>query len=130
MILVFGAFILGGKRVIKEFGLGLAGGILIDAVFIRMAVVPSVMFLLGKSNWWFPKWLAGSSPTWRWTPTSRPSSVSAAADRAPSSRSRSRSDRPLNRAARRAMSRRSEDRQSAGTAGRSNQGDCTCPTSS
>jgi RND superfamily putative drug exporter len=58
MILVFGAFILGGIRVIKEFGLGLAGGILIDAVFIRMAVVPSVMMLLGKANWWFPKWLA------------------------------------------------------------------------
>ena len=57
MILVFGAFILGGIRVIKEFGLGLAGGILIDAVLIRMAVVPSVMILLGKPNWWFPKWL-------------------------------------------------------------------------
>jgi len=55
MILVFGAFILGGIRVIKEFGLGLAGGILIDAVIIRMAVVPSVMILLGKLNWWFPK---------------------------------------------------------------------------
>jgi len=57
MILVFGAFILGGIRVIKEFGLGLAGGIFMDAVVIRMAVVPSVMIMLGKSNWWFPKWL-------------------------------------------------------------------------
>jgi len=57
MILVFGAFILGGIRVIKEFGLGLAGGIAMDAVFIRMAVVPAVMILLGKTNWWFPKWL-------------------------------------------------------------------------
>jgi putative drug exporter of the RND superfamily len=57
MILVFGSFILGGQVVIKEFGLGLAGGILIDAVFIRMAVVPSVMMMLGKANWWFPKWL-------------------------------------------------------------------------
>ena len=55
MILVFGSFILGGERVIKEFGLGLAGGILVDAVIIRMAIVPSVMFLLGKSNWWFPR---------------------------------------------------------------------------
>ncbi len=57
MILVFGAFILGGIRVIKEFGLGLAGGIFVDAVFIRMALVPSLMLMLGKSNWWFPKWL-------------------------------------------------------------------------
>ncbi len=55
MILVFGSFILGGQLVIKEFGIGLAGGILVDAIFIRMAVVPSLMLLLGKVNWWFPK---------------------------------------------------------------------------
>ena len=57
MILVFGSFILGGERVIKEFGIGLAAGIAVDAVFIRMAVVPSLMMMFGKSNWWFPKWL-------------------------------------------------------------------------
>jgi len=57
MILVFGSFILGGERVIKEFGLGLAAGIAIDAVLIRMAIVPSVMFLFGRANWWFPAWL-------------------------------------------------------------------------
>lgn len=57
MILVFGAFIFGGVRVIKEFGLGLAGGVAVDAVIIRMAIVPSLMFLLGKANWWFPRWL-------------------------------------------------------------------------
>jgi RND superfamily putative drug exporter len=57
MILVFGSFMLGGERVIKEFGLGLAGGILVDAVIIRMAIVPAVMFLLGRSNWWFPRGL-------------------------------------------------------------------------
>jgi putative drug exporter of the RND superfamily len=57
MILVFGSFILGGQRVIKEFGIGLAGGILVDAVLIRMAIVPSIMMLFGKANWWFPAWL-------------------------------------------------------------------------
>jgi putative drug exporter of the RND superfamily len=57
MILVFGAFILGGNRVIKEFGIGLAGGILVDAVLIRMAIVPSIMMLFGNANWWFPRWL-------------------------------------------------------------------------
>ncbi|MHB1445402.1 MAG: MMPL family transporter [Acidimicrobiales bacterium] len=54
MILVFGSFILGGQRVIKEFGLGLGGGILIDAVIIRMTIVPAVMQLIGRANWWFP----------------------------------------------------------------------------
>ncbi|HZM55910.1 MAG TPA: hypothetical protein VFC03_12885, partial [Acidimicrobiales bacterium] len=48
---------LGGQRVIKEFGLGLAAGILMDALVIRMAIVPSLMFLFGKANWWFPAWL-------------------------------------------------------------------------
>jgi len=57
MILVFGAFVLGGITVIKEFGLGLAGGIIMDAVFIRMAIVPALMFLFGKANWWLPSWL-------------------------------------------------------------------------
>jgi RND superfamily putative drug exporter len=57
MILVFGSFISGGELVIKEFGLGLAGGILVDAVVIRMAIVPAVMILSGKSSWWFSRWL-------------------------------------------------------------------------
>ena len=57
MILVFASFILGGNRVIKEFGIGLAAGIAVDALFIRMAIVPSVMMLFGQANWWFPNWL-------------------------------------------------------------------------
>ena len=57
MILVFGSFVLGGIVVIKEFGVGLAGGILMDALVIRMAIVPALMQLLGRSSWWFPGWL-------------------------------------------------------------------------
>ena len=57
MIVVFASFILGGERIIKEFGLGLSAAILIDAVVIRSALVPSLMLLFGKANWWFPRWL-------------------------------------------------------------------------
>ncbi len=57
MILVFGSFVFGGQRVIKEFGVGLAAGILMDAILIRMAIVPALMQLFGKANWWFPAWL-------------------------------------------------------------------------
>jgi len=57
MILIFASFILGGERVIKEFGVGLAIGIFMDAVLIRMAIVPSIMVLFGRANWWFPGWL-------------------------------------------------------------------------
>jgi RND superfamily putative drug exporter len=57
MVLVFGSFILGGQVVIKEFGLGLSAAILVDAVVIRSGLVPSLMLLFGKANWWFPRWL-------------------------------------------------------------------------
>jgi RND superfamily putative drug exporter len=57
MIVVFGSFILGGQRVIKEFGIGLSAAIFVDAVIIRMALVPALMLLMGRANWWFPRWL-------------------------------------------------------------------------
>jgi RND superfamily putative drug exporter len=57
MVLVFGSFILGGERVIKEFGLGLAAAILVDAVVIRSVAIPAIMLLIGRANWWFPSWL-------------------------------------------------------------------------
>jgi RND superfamily putative drug exporter len=58
MVTVFGAFIFGDERVIKEFGLGLSVAILIDASIVRMILVPATMELLGNANWWFPKWLS------------------------------------------------------------------------
>ena len=57
MVLVFAAFILGGNRVIELFGLGLAGAVLLDAVVVRSALVPALMFLGGKANWWMPRQL-------------------------------------------------------------------------
>lgn len=62
MILVFGSFIAGSGRVIEEFGFGLAGGILVDAVIIRLAMVPATTLLLGRVNWWFPKSLDRALP--------------------------------------------------------------------
>jgi putative drug exporter of the RND superfamily len=55
MIFVYASFILGGQRVIKEFGLGLAFGVLIDALIIRTTAVPALMLLLGKASWWHPR---------------------------------------------------------------------------
>jgi putative drug exporter of the RND superfamily len=57
MIVVFASFILGGERVIKLFGLGFACAVFIDAFIIRSAIVPGVMFIIGKANWYLPKWL-------------------------------------------------------------------------
>ena len=39
---------------IKQFGIGLAAGIIFDATVIRALLVPSLMMLLGKWNWWMP----------------------------------------------------------------------------
>jgi RND superfamily putative drug exporter len=57
MVLVFGAFVLGGERVIELFGVGLGGAVLIDAVVVRAITVPAVMLILGRSNWWLPGWI-------------------------------------------------------------------------
>jgi putative drug exporter of the RND superfamily len=58
MICVFGSFVIGDPlRVLKVFGLGLAASIVIDASLVRMVLVPSVMELLGRANWYMPRWL-------------------------------------------------------------------------
>ena len=48
MVAVYTSFILNGQPVVKEFGLGLAAAIAIDATIVRCVLVPSVMVLLGK----------------------------------------------------------------------------------
>jgi RND superfamily putative drug exporter len=40
---------------IKQFGIGLAAGIIFDATVIRALLVPSLMRLFGDWNWWLPK---------------------------------------------------------------------------
>jgi len=58
MICVFGSFVIGDPlHVLKVFGLGLAAAILIDASLVRMVLVPAIMELLGRANWWMPSWL-------------------------------------------------------------------------
>ncbi len=42
---------------IKRFGFALAVGVLIDALLVRMTLVPAMMSLLGESVWWLPRWL-------------------------------------------------------------------------
>ncbi len=57
MVLVFGAFVLGGQRVIELFGVGLAGAVFLDALIVRSVIVPAVMLMLGDANWVLPGWL-------------------------------------------------------------------------
>jgi putative drug exporter of the RND superfamily len=62
MILVFGSFALGDNVVIKQFGIGLAAAILIDAFIIRTVLVPALMHLFGTANWWLPHRLDQAIP--------------------------------------------------------------------
>jgi RND superfamily putative drug exporter len=55
MILVFGSFLLAGQRVIAEFGIGLASAVFLDAFILRTVLVPAIMHLIGKRNWWLPR---------------------------------------------------------------------------
>jgi RND superfamily putative drug exporter len=54
MISVFGAFALSPDLILKLIGVGLAAAIFIDAVLVRMVLLPAVMRLLGERAWWTP----------------------------------------------------------------------------
>jgi RND superfamily putative drug exporter len=57
MVAVFGAFAISGSRVLEMFGLGMASAVFLDAVVIRMVLLPAVLELLGRRTWTFPRWL-------------------------------------------------------------------------
>jgi len=57
MVFVFSSFILNGNPTVKQFGVGMAAAIAIDATIVRCLLVPSVMMLLGRANWWLPGWM-------------------------------------------------------------------------
>jgi putative drug exporter of the RND superfamily len=57
MVFVFGSFVLNGDPTIKQFGVGLAIAVVLDATVVRCLLVPALMLLMGKVNWWLPKWL-------------------------------------------------------------------------
>jgi RND superfamily putative drug exporter len=59
MIGVFLAFgVLAHTVFIKEIGIGLTIAVAVDATVVRLVVVPAVMRLLGRANWWAPRPLA------------------------------------------------------------------------
>ena len=57
MIAVFIAFVADPDPVTKTIGLGLAVAVLVDATVVRMVLVPALMVLMGRANWWLPRWL-------------------------------------------------------------------------
>jgi uncharacterized membrane protein YdfJ with MMPL/SSD domain len=62
MVVVFLTVMLGANVSVKQIGLGLAAAVLIDATVVRMMLVPAVMELLGRANWWLPRRYGRSVP--------------------------------------------------------------------
>ena len=58
LFVVVVAFAMSKIALLQQVGLGLALAVLIDAFFVRLFLVPAVMKLFGKANWYAPKWLA------------------------------------------------------------------------
>jgi putative drug exporter of the RND superfamily len=57
MIAVFGGFVFAESAMIRPIGFGLAFGVLLDAVLVRLLLMPALMHLVGDAAWWLPKWL-------------------------------------------------------------------------
>jgi len=58
MVAVFGGFALGDLVMMQQMGFGLAVAIFLDATLVRCVLVPATMKLLGRRNWYLPKWLS------------------------------------------------------------------------
>jgi len=57
MVFVFGSFLLNGDPTVKQFGVGLAVAVILDATIVRCLLVPALMVLMGKVNWYLPRWV-------------------------------------------------------------------------
>jgi RND superfamily putative drug exporter len=55
MVFVFGSFVLNGDPTIKQFGIGLAVAVILDATVVRCLLVPAIMLMMGKLNWYMPR---------------------------------------------------------------------------
>jgi RND superfamily putative drug exporter len=57
MVAVFGGFASGRLADLQQTGLGLAVAVALDATVVRVVLVPATMRLLGRWNWYLPRWL-------------------------------------------------------------------------
>jgi RND superfamily putative drug exporter len=86
MVMVFLGFAMDPIVVVKMIGVGMAAAVLIDATVIRLVLVPATMTLLGKANWWAPRWMRAEQP--RVSPAGTPAEPADATDANEASRER------------------------------------------
>ncbi len=75
MASVFFAFLLSSSVVVKMLALGLGASVIIDATLIRLLIVPSLMFVFDRANWWMPAWLDRVVPRLEAEPVQLPESA-------------------------------------------------------
>ncbi len=61
MILVFSSFIISGDPTVKQFGVGLAAAVAVDAIIVTL-ILPALMLLVGKGTWYLPGWVQRHMP--------------------------------------------------------------------
>ena len=62
LAVAIGAFSTSSISFIQQIGVAVATGVLLDAFIVRSLLVPSLMALLGRWNWWSPRGLRGCAP--------------------------------------------------------------------
>ena len=58
MAVSFAGFVVGSVPGLQQFGLGLVFAVLIDVTLVRALLVPALMAIMGRWNWWLPGWAA------------------------------------------------------------------------
>lgn len=64
VIVICGSFMVADVLMVKQFGLGIAVAIFVDAFLVRSLLVPATMALVKKVNWYCPKWIDQRIPRW------------------------------------------------------------------
>jgi RND superfamily putative drug exporter len=62
MACVFGSFGFSGQRLIAAIGVGMASAVIVDALLVRLTLVPALMQLFGHANWYYPRWAQRFTP--------------------------------------------------------------------
>ncbi|MFI5778866.1 MMPL family transporter [Nocardia sp. NPDC051570] len=52
----YGSLLISRLDALREFGFAIAAALIIDATLIRLVLVPALMQIMGRWNWWFPRW--------------------------------------------------------------------------